>query len=191
MNSCVYIIDKQNLIVSLSGNWLSFARENQAEESCRPDRVLHEPIWKFIDGEETSYLYQLCLAKIRSQQRPMILPFRCDAPDQRRYLELQMTPLAQEQIEFSSRILRVEVRERVKLLEPDAPRAETFIKMCSMCKKIKIAEKIWLEVEEAVATLGLFGEEPLPRITHGCCPPCYEIAMAEIRACSGGKSSLP
>lgn len=185
MDTCFYTIDCENRIVSVSGNWLSFALENQGGEDCHPDRVINEPLWKFIDGHETRYLYELCIAKVRDQQQSMILPFRCDAPDRRRYLELKMTPRPQEQIEFASRILREEPREKVQLLQQDVARSETLIKMCSMCKKVKISENIWLEVEEAITVLGLFAEEKLPRITHGCCQPCYDIAIAEILKFTG------
>lgn len=181
MDTCFYIIDNENRIINVSGNWLAFALENQAGESCHPDRVINEPIWKFIAGNETRYLYELCLAKVRAQQQPMILPFRCDAPDRRRYLELEMTPLAREEVAFASRILREEPREKVLLLQHDVARAERLIKLCSMCKKVEISKDVWIEVEDAIAAMGFFLEEKLPQITHGCCQPCYEIAMAEIK----------
>jgi hypothetical protein len=189
MKTCIYTIDNENRIINVSGNWLSFALENQAAESCHPDRVINEPIWKFIAGNETRYLYELCIAKVRSQQQTMILPFRCDAPDRRRYLELKMTPLAQEQIEFASRIIREEPRENVKLLQIDVSRSDALIKMCSMCKKVKMSESVWIEVEDAIHVLRLFEEDFLPKITHGCCLPCYEIAMDEIRKLKGGTSA--
>lgn len=186
MSVLVYIIDNENLIVSVSGNWLSFALENQAEASCHPDRIINEPINKFIDGIETQHLYDLCIAKVRAQQKTLILPFRCDAPDRRRYLELKMTPLADEQIEFSSRILREEPRETVQLLQHDVSRSDEIIMMCSMCKKVKTSENIWLEVEDAVTALRLFEEELVPRISHGFCPHCHKTTMAEIRKFTRG-----
>lgn len=181
MNTCSYIINNQNLILGVSGNWLSFAQENEAEESCHPDKVINEPLNKFIDGIETQQLYELCIAKVRKHQKTIFLPFRCDAPDRRRYLELKMTPLAHEQIEFASRILREEPREPVKLLQHDAARSDELIMMCSMCKKVKMSEHSWLEVEDAVTALRLFEKEILPQISHGFCPPCYETALIEIR----------
>jgi hypothetical protein len=186
MDTCFYIIDNENRIINVSGNWRAFALENQGGESCHPDRVMNEPIWKFIAGNETRYLYELCLAKVRAQQQPLILPFRCDAPDRRRYLELKMTPLAREKVAFASRILREEPRERVQLLQHDVVRSEEMIKMCSMCKKVNIAENVWIEVEDAIIDLKLFEKKILPRISHGCCQPCYEIAMVEIRKLAGG-----
>jgi hypothetical protein len=61
-----------------------------------------------------------------------------------------------------------------------------MIKMCSMCKKVKTAENVWLEVEDAIIDLKLFEKKILPQITHGCCQPCYEIAMVEIGKLAGG-----
>lgn len=180
MGTCFYTIDSENRIVSVSSNWLSFALENHAGESCHPDRVINEPLWKFIDGSETRYLYELCIAKVRNQKRSMILPFRCDAPDRRRYLELKITPRPREEIEFASRILQEEPRETVKLLEHDVARSGTLIKICSMCKKIELSKDVWLEIEDAITVMEFFLAEKLPRITHGCCKPCFDVAMDEI-----------
>ena len=185
MNDCVYTIDHQNRIVRVGGNWLAFAAANQGGKRCHPDRVLNQPLWNFIAGDETQYLYSLCLAKVRLHQQTIVLPFRCDAPDRRRYLELTITPLSHEQIEFTSRILREEPRREVDLLRCDAPRSEELIKMCSMCKKVRIPEDGWLDVEVAIAALHLFDLTILPQITHGVCPPCHAIALEEIRRLNG------
>lgn len=41
-------------------------------------------------------------------------------------------------------------------------------------KKIVVCEEVWEEVEKAVAALGLFEQEELPRLTHGICDGCYK-----------------
>jgi hypothetical protein len=176
----VYVIDEQDRIVSLSDNWLSFAMENQAGESCHPDRVINESIWTFIDGREATHLYQIFLAHVRLSQKPVILPFRCDAPDRRRYLELKISALPRKHVEFASRITREEPREDVGLLHCDVPRSDEIITMCSMCKKVKTFEHGWLDVEAAIVSLRLFERTVLPKISHGICPDCLVISMDEI-----------
>jgi hypothetical protein len=37
-----------------------------------------------------------------------------------------------------------------------------------------MSEVRWVEVETAIAELDLFGQVPLPRISHGICPSCSE-----------------
>jgi hypothetical protein len=179
-NAYVYVIDDEDRIVSISDNWLSFASENKAEESCHPAKILNQSIWQCINGIETTQLYKICITNVRLQQKMVVLPFRCDSPERRRYLELKISPLPQNYIQFSSCIVREEPRESVQLLQRGLPRSDTLLPMCSMCKKIKISIDYWLEVEAAITVLRLFEEEILPSITHGICPDCFKIAMAEI-----------
>ena len=179
-NPFVYVIDENDRIVSLSDNWLSFATENQAGESCHPDRIINESIWAFIDGSEATHLYQIFLANVRSSRKPVTLPFRCDAPDRRRYLELKISPLPRHHVEFASRITREEPRENVGLLQSDLPRSDDFVTMCSMCKKVKTTEHAWTDVEAAIVSLRLFERPVLPRISHGICPECLIVSMEEV-----------
>jgi hypothetical protein len=170
MSTYICVIDEGDRIVSVSHNWLSFAQENQAAESCHPAKVIKEPIWNFIDGLETTHLYEIIIAKVRSKKRTVTLPYRCDAPDRRRYLELRIAPVPQEHIEFASRIIGEEPRDRVKLLQSGDPRSDELIKMCSMCKKVELSGDNCAKVEVAVVTLRLFEENKLPQISHGFCP---------------------
>lgn len=180
MNSYVYIIDRNDLILSVSDNWALFAEENKAIQSCHPIAVINKPIWNFLGGDETHFIYKLLIEKVRANFVSLKLPFRCDAPDKRRYLDLLITPIQEKQIKFTSYIRREEVREPVELLKTGIKRSGEFIRMCSMCKKIEVTTDYWEEVETAVISLMLFEKHELPRITHGLCTGCFNIAMAEI-----------
>lgn len=178
--SCCYRIDGDDRVVWVSDAWISFAQENGAAESCHPDAVLNRSIWDFIDGIETRYLYDILLKKLRQTRSSAWLTFRCDAPDKRRYLALHISAAEKDTVEFESTVIREEVRDSVLLLEPDIPRSEKFIKLCSMCKKVEVANNSWLEIEAAIAILGLFEESALPKISHGLCQECFASVMAEV-----------
>jgi len=179
-SSCCYRIDGDDRIVWVSDTWITFSQENGAAESCHPDAVLNRSIWDFIDGIETRYLYDIVLKKIRKTRNSARLPFRCDSPDKRRYLELRISAAGTDTVEFVSTVIREEVRDTVVLLEPGIPRSEKFIKMCSMCKKVEVAENSWQDIEAAIASLGLFEELNLPKISHGLCQECFTFGMAEV-----------
>lgn len=176
----IYIIDKMDRINYVSDNWLLFAQENQAGEICHPHIVINKSIWEFIEGDETTQLYKIILNTVRTRNKSVVLPFRCDAPEKRRYLELLITPIQQENIEFSSNIIYEEIRDNVNLLDLGTPRSDQLIKMCSMCKKIKLSENTWVEVEVAIVSLKLFERSMLPQISHGLCTDCFKLGMAEI-----------
>lgn len=182
--SYIYTIDRENRIVTVSDNWLLFAQENQAAESCHPGMIISKPIWDYIDGMETKHIYAAILNNVRIKSRAITLPFRCDAPDKRRYLELIITPIQEGGIEFVSHVIHEETRDTVELLEAGMPRSREFINMCSMCRKVELPGNLWAEVEAAVIALNLFATVKLPQISHGICPDCFKAAMVEIEKLS-------
>jgi hypothetical protein len=52
--------------------------------------------------------------------------------------------------------------------------------LCSMCKKIRVDEKTWVEVEEGIAQLGLFHTPAMPALSHGVCDACYNRFVQEL-----------
>ena len=63
-----------------------------------------QPLWRFIADPETTYLYKQIFAKIRSGKSPVRIPFRCDSPECRRFMEMKLSLLAGDSIEFLSKI---------------------------------------------------------------------------------------
>lgn len=177
----IYLVNKDNNIISLSDNWLSFAVENNGVERNTPDKVIDKSLWDFISGDETKHLYQIVLKEVRSRKQSVTLLFRCDSPSICRYLQLTVIPLEDDAVEFQSQILRTESREVVALLNNDVERSDKFIRICSVCKKIAVSETEWEETDVAINTLKIFENERVPQLTHGLCKCCFDEAMAEIK----------
>lgn len=187
MNAFAYTIDAEDRIVSLSADWDLFARENQASDSCLANGVINRQIWEFIRDLETRHLYLVINANVRASGKAVTIPFRCDAPDRRRCLEMNIAPVKQKHIEYQTTVLWEEPREPVALLMAESERSDELLRMCSMCKKVHLSDDSWVEVEAAVARMRLFDRVALPRITHGICPKCYTLAMAEIKEYFAGR----
>lgn len=175
-----HIIDQNDIIVSISDNWASFANENMDSGSCLPENILGSSLWDHIKDPETKHLYGIILQKVRQDKHLSTFSFRCDSPDQRRFLELTVDPNDDGSVDFKSQIIKTERREPVDLLRSDIERSDDFIRICSMCKKIAISDERWEEVEIAVQELKLFEAELLPSFTHTVCPFCYGTAIEEL-----------
>lgn len=169
-NRIDYRIGIDDRIFHLGSGWEPFASDNGAVDLSAKN-VVGRPIWDFIEGDEVRHLYRLLVDRVRAEGRPVQLPFRCDSPELRRYMELDIAPELGKSLWFSARLLRAEPRQKVAILDPSAPRSETFLKICSWCKRI-VVRNDWLEIEDGIVRLGLFEEGPLPRLTHGMCPDC-------------------
>jgi hypothetical protein len=165
-----YRIDAANVVCFVNPEWLEFALENEALQLVTPG-VLGRPLSEFITGMETRYLYDMLVGKVRSSSRETCLPYRCDAPQMRRYMELAIRPSTGQGVEFCSHIVREEEREPVALLALTTARSDQLVTMCGWCKRI--STPAWVEVEEAMKILRPFDEDRMPQITHGICEDCY------------------
>jgi hypothetical protein len=177
--SFIWIIDDADKIVHVNEAWLAFARENDAPELSAA-MVLDQPLWRFIQGRETAYLYQQIFGRVRTGKSPIQFPFRCDSPDCRRFMEMKLSLLSGTAIQFSANLLRLEYRQPLDLLNASGARSEQFARICSWCKKINIPGRGWREVEEAIGPLDLFGNQAMPRMTHTICDSCSDFVRQEL-----------
>jgi hypothetical protein len=177
----IYRINKHDEIVSLSDNWLSFAVENDGVDKNSPANVIGKSLWDFISGFDTQFLYQVVLKEVRYSKKSVQLFFRCDSPDTLRYQQLSVIPFEDSGVVFRSELLRTESRETVTLLKSDVERSDTFVSICSGCKKIKVSDMKWEEPDIAINTLKIFEYEPVPQLSHGICKSCFDETMAKIR----------
>ena len=138
----MWTIDKADKIVQVNDDWLAFAQENLSPHVMAA-LVLDQYIWRFIQGQETTYLYKQIFDRVRAGVSPVTFPFRCDSPDCRRFMEMQLSLLPGETIQFTSHILREERRDPVDLLDASRDRSGEFLKICSWCKKINIPGRGW------------------------------------------------
>lgn len=163
-------IDLEDKIEAVNDEWLAFASENLSLLS--KETVIDKVLWEFIGDPETRELYRCLLEKVRMRNAFLTIPFRCDSPDCRRFMELEIFAAISGSIVFRSRIVRMERRSYVELLAIGIERSNRLVKMCSWCKRVESGEVEWLEVEDAIQKLRLFDEEKLPQISHGVCPSC-------------------
>jgi hypothetical protein len=186
--SFIWIIDAADKISYVNDDWLTFARDNTAPQ-LNASVVLDRPIWRFIQGQETGYLYQQIFDRVRAGVSPVKFPFRCDSPDCRRFMEMKLSLLPGGAIQFISHLVREEWRDPVDLLDASRDRSGEFLKVCSWCKKINIPGQGWGEIEAAIGPLDLFGHHTTPRMTHTICDSCHDAVKLELGLESGPKQN--
>jgi hypothetical protein len=167
----VHCIDRRDRISSVNRSWLAFAAENGWEVSA--DRLLATPLFSQIVGAETRHIYRL-IDRVRETGRPRRFSYRCDSPDCRRLMEMRITGKGRGELEFRSRVVRLERRDPIVLLDTAVPeRSADTLTVCSWCKAVR-TDHAWVEVEDAVRRTGMLADAPPPRISHGICPTCSE-----------------
>lgn len=169
MTELVYTVDDRDRLVYVNEAWDLFALANDAPELTAPG-ILGRPIFDCIHGAESKHMTSLLLRRARTFGGPIVVPFRCDSSQERRELEMVVTPI-DGCVEFRTRVRRTQPRQTVGLLERRRQKSPDLLTLCSWCNRIKIREE-WVEIEEAAITLGLFQVAVLPTLTHGICKRC-------------------
>jgi hypothetical protein len=171
---CQYRVDREDRIVWVNAWWLAFAEENGAAELTR-EAVIGRSLWDFIDHEDTRRLYRGIHTHVRDRGAAVVLPSRCDSPTVRRFLQLQISVQGrQDELQYDAAMIRVEVRRAVWMLDPNRPRDDSFLWMCSCCKRALLESRGWLEAEEIAIRLHLDDKCKLPCLRQTLCPECEQ-----------------
>jgi hypothetical protein len=170
------VIDDQDHLVRVDSGYYRFAEENgwaAAGES------LGRSLWDFVAGDDLERLERMLVRRVRGEARSVELPFRCDGPEVRREMDLEIAANSSGRyVVFSARMRSEEQREEAQpLLAAGTQRGEQMLTMCGWCDRFLVGGE-WVEVEEAAARLGLFRLDELPEISHGVCPDCTGMLMA-------------
>jgi hypothetical protein len=169
----VYQIDTNDVLVFVNEQWNLFAAEN-GSASLVSQYVYNRSIWEFIHDAETRQFHEILLEKVRSGKEIRNLPFRCDSPELRRFMEMDISMTAGEGVEYRCRTIKTEARDPVSLISGNVHDGETFLRMCSWCKKIDTGNQTWEEIEDAIRHLGLFSDKCIPQISHTICETCID-----------------
>jgi hypothetical protein len=173
----IHRIDADNVIEFVNDVWLRFAAENWDAEKA--ERVVGTSLWDYVCDWGVRHLYEVLLGHVRETGQPVRVPYRCDSPDARRYMEMDVVPLPKDRVEFRCRTIREEPRDPVPVLDAEAPRGGEMLVMCSWCKRINVPP--WMEAEDAIRELELFDAPTMPPISHGICEECRDAVLEAVR----------
>ncbi len=179
--SFILKIDAKNHIKFFNQSWLDFAKENMGVDFA--EIYIDQPLKKFIANPETWHIYEIAINQVRAETTGKIIwSFRCDSPECRRYMRMQITKDAEDFIEFKSHIEKQEARDPVLILNSQVSRTEEHLTICGWCKKVQLNADQWVEIEVAVEQLQLFDQTQLPQLTHSICPHCHQEVLKEIES---------
>ena len=178
--SIQYSIDRVDHIRFINEAWLQFACQNAGGHLNRAS-VIGKSLWEFIEGEELHQIYRLIFKAVRMKQQAAVFRFRCDSPVCRRYFQLMVSPLQEDELMFSTHPIREVLRDPVLFLDPDVQRGEPFLTICSWCMKVRLPNQGWVELEETVNYLDPLGSGVVPSLTHGICLECQGNIEKELK----------
>lgn len=172
--SICYWLDISDVIVDIGPGWEEFARENNAPE-LDVRKVIGRNVIDFVSGDVTRMYVRTILQSARLMRRPMVRPYRCDSPDQRRFMEMRLTMEDSGLLCWEHRMVRAEQLQRRMDFRPAAGlHAAKCVVRCSMCNRLK-SPAGWAEPDQ--------GEMPqrcddgsIP-VIYGICPTCQAMPL--------------
>ncbi|ODB96000.1 hypothetical protein [Candidatus Thiodiazotropha endoloripes] len=150
--STIYELDTENQICHIDGDWDQFLQANtnqhQDYENLKKRRVLGNKLESYIHDTNTKMLLQTVFAYVRQTQQRKALPYRCDSADQKRYMSMQIEPLADAGLRVSHTQLRSEPLDPPVVIHFESTGNGETVWRCSICNRIE-SEQVWLEPDEA------------------------------------------
>jgi len=174
-----YEVDRGDRLVAASDNWNGFAACNGAVE-LTIEAIRGKPIWQYIADPTTREIYRDLFAEVRRTGEPITICYRCDSPELRRDMELRIETAASNGLRIESRIVHVEPHETGTILRDDVERDARMVEACSFCKKVKVAERGWMELSDAAQRGAMFSEATVPQLSHSVCPACEPELQARL-----------
>ena len=171
-NCCVtYRINERDEIIAVNDDWCRYASDH-GWEGISPDKVLHRPIYNYITDSTTSSLYQYLFKRVRGGSS-VRYNFNCESSSHRRVMEMTVKSFGDAgELELKARMLCKQARNIQRHDSANSPNEDEFLRACGWCCRIDL-EGYWIEVEDAVARLGVFEFSRLPKLTHGICKECF------------------
>lgn len=167
--SICYWLDIGDLIVDIAPGWEKFAQENNARE-LEPRKVIGRNIIDFVAGDVTKMYVRTILQSARLMRRPLVRAYRCDSPDQRRFMEMRLSMESNGLLRWEHRMLRSENLQRRMEFRPAANlQSSRCVVRCSMCNRLK-SPAGWCEPD--VAALPARFEDGVVPAIYGVCPDC-------------------
>ncbi|MEO7272449.1 MAG: hypothetical protein ABIX28_00805 [Vicinamibacterales bacterium] len=183
-----YRIDREDRLIEVCENWRAFALENGGPMP-HVDPLLGHTLWNFIADPATVHLYQLMVARIRGGGAAVRFQFRCDSPERRRLMSMEMFGEEEGSVTFRATPIYEEARSRVPA--PARLAGAPLLPVCGWCSRFRLADDEWVEPEAAVAALGIFQSSSVPEVTHGMCPDCYVAIMKALDLSAEAPDPVP
>lgn len=168
-----HIIDAEDKIISIDDNWIKFASENNFR-NFDPNSVIGRNLFDFISGLEVKQIYRILVGRVRNTGNPCVLLYRCDSPYLIRYMQMTIKPMQNKHVLFENELIEVQERQPVSInYDETDPSENSFLVMCSWCKKIKSDDE-WVDMEMYLNLNQFLNNEINLRITHGVCGECEQ-----------------
>ena len=171
-------LDKADVIRETNACWDHFADQNNGIEFSG-NKVSGKSIWRYIAGDTTKMWLSTLFSYARFRREPVIRAYRCDSPEIKRFMEMQILPEKDRHLCLKHQIIRTEAIDPAVYYQPAVTGKAMYFR-CSICNKVQVQGQ-WYEGSEA-AQKGLLPDSLSLRVAYRVCRPCRH----QVSQYSGG-----
>lgn len=170
----IYRLDAKDVIVEVGGAWDDFARHNGGP-GLEADRVVGRSLYEHVTGEVTRMFVWTMFDAVRKLGVERTQPYRCDTPDLKRFMEMQIVPGPGGTVLVRHRLVATEPiipHVKVRAVMRGTPLRQMVLR-CSSCNQFR-HEGHWLEREHLPIDIEGAGSDL--QIAYSICPSCRDAA---------------
>lgn len=168
-DSLFFRLDKGDRITEIGGSWDRMAQENGGDHLCGQS-VLGYPLYDYISGDISKMFVRTVIDGVRVLRRARTVPYRCDSPGLRRYMEMSISFEPGGGLLLEHRQLRTESTGRRFDFQAGVQPLRQMVVRCSHCNGLKV-DGAWGE-PESLLPADHSGKVP---VIYGVCPKCMAL----------------
>ena len=161
-------VDDNHKIYWVSDDWDEFARNNSAPD-LTADAVIGKLLFSFITGDVTRMFYDVGMLQARTQKKPYVLHYRCDAPGEARLMTMRIEYTRNEGWLLSNKINNTKIIDSIVYFEYAA---DSEISRCSICNQIRLNG----EWQDLLHRPKILGSRQTVHICYSICQQCEQLS---------------
>lgn len=176
---CEYVIDcsiGSPTIESILVSWRDYA-DSDDEKLPAEVALVGTKLESHVAGANTNEFLATLLNAVMEQGQDCELPYRCDAPDKKRFMLMQISRLADKRLKLSHQLLS-ETSLPSTILFRLGSALEAEVCRCSFCCRIR-HHRIWREPEEALCRK-LLRSDVENSVEYMVCADCRTLGLRQF-----------
>ena len=164
-----YKVDKKNVIVEVSDDWVAAAKVGEANDLIDVNSVLGTKLFSYILGDSTRMYYDVIFQKCRLLKKEHKIAYRCDSSTHKRFMEMQIVPRSSKDLDIYNYLIKDEpFRHPINIYENVPYNRKKPVMRCSICNSLKLSlNSEWVFPEDLVQN-----EEQDFTVIYSVCPNC-------------------
>lgn len=136
-NASWYVLDADDRVIDVCPEWDMASLSRGGGAGVMREQVIGQPLGKFVSGDTTRQLLAAQAQAVRLTGRARRVPYRCDAPDLLRRMEMLLQPLGDGKVRVEHVLLATQAIPGGFDVQAAPAGRSPRLWRCSMCLRLR------------------------------------------------------